>query len=145
MVIEEHEMSIRLEMFFVQFDSLLRQHVSFPPFFIYFALFLQSHSASVVFPIPQDYWTNIKKQHTNKFIIYTSAVREPGTEKKEYSGGGKEQRQISIFVEDSHCYSGETTSSVRWKCARLTLGLNLYWRWEGGTTESQHFLGVFIP
>lgn len=112
-------------------------------FFIYFALLLQSHSASVVFPIPQDYWTKIK--HTNPSPIPLQ-FREPGNggERKKTVGVEKEKGN-DIFVDESHCFSGGnnllSTMGNR-KYARLPLGLNLYWR--GGTTTVQHFLEGFF-
>lgn len=121
MVIEEHETSIRLEMFIVQFDRLLRQHVSFSPLSI-FALLLQSHSAH------QWYFRYLKITgfflKTAKFISYTSAVREPETE-------GKEKNDVFCC-----CFSWKTTRSVRWgnrKYARLPLGL--FWRGSAVTLQ----------
>lgn len=63
MVVEDHEMNIRLEMFFVQFDSLVDSMSPLLLFlFYFFPPTLLSHSATVVFPIPQDYWTTYKTE-----------------------------------------------------------------------------------
>lgn len=106
-----------------------------PTLFFFLNLFLLSFFSHILhqwyFPIPQDYWT---KNNIHKSITFTSAVREPGTEEEENTvggWGGTKQLQIIIFVDESHCFSGETTCSGRWETgssARLPLGLNLYWR-----------------
>lgn len=85
--------------------------------------------------------TGQTEKHTQKSIAYTSAVREPrnGGERIQWGGGGGrvKQRQISIFVDDSRCFRGETTCSVRWETGNMQgfhLDLNLFWR-RGGTTH----------
>lgn len=91
MVTEDHEMNIRLEMFFVQFDNLLRQHVSPSAFF----LALLSHFATVVFPIPQDYWTKYKTKQTHQD---TSAVREPRLEQNKTGGATTKMPFLQLIL-----------------------------------------------
>lgn len=101
MLIEDHEMNIRLEMFFVQFDSFAKTACNAPPFifktswfgFVYrFCLFcffwfffaLQSQSASVVFSIPQNYWT---QDNRYKFIMIPLQLGKLWMEDKEKQVG----------------------------------------------------------
>lgn len=110
MLIEDHEMNIRLEMFFVQFDSFAKTACNAPPlifkttwfvlgfvlffrfadlFMVFFFLFLvffalQSQSASVVFSIPQNYWT---QDNRYKFIMIPLQLEKLWMEDKEKQVG----------------------------------------------------------
>lgn len=108
MVIEEHEMSIRLEMFFVQFDSFCLDSMSpFPPFvfrsiFFFFLLFFRHILHQWVFP----YTSGL----LDKQITHSSAIPLQ-------SGSW---RRIQ-----TRCFRGQNNRNY----ARLPLGL--YWRGGG--------------
>lgn len=130
MVIEEHEMSIRLEMFFVQFDSLLRQHVSFPHFFLSYLLSFFSHI------LHQWYFLYLRITGQNKTQTNPSPIplQLGSLERRRYNTVGVEeekQQHINIFVDDSHCFSGETTCSVRWETGNMQ-GFHLDLTYSGG-------------
>lgn len=72
-------------------------------FFFFFALL--SHSATVVFPIPQDYWTKYKQ---NKPHQDTSAVREPRTEQNKNWGSNYKMPFLWLI----HTVLGEASTST---------------------------------
>lgn len=63
-------------------------------------------------------------------------------ERRRYNTVGVEeekQQHINIFVDDSHCFSGETTCSVRWETGNMQ-GFHLDLTYSGGGAW-QHFSG----
>lgn len=167
MLIEDHEMNIRLEMFFVQFDSFAKTAFNAPPFIfknklvwfcssivcLFFSFFfccfvfaLQSQSASVVFHIPQSYWT---QDNRYKFIMIPLQLGKLWMESEEKQVGwgrkSNERKKKKAFffdsIESHLSVRNLPLGEARWGNrkgggGRLPLGLCRWGWWEEGADNN---------